>query len=95
VRLVTVPGHVARYLAAIDRMSRSDAARGTIMSELSMDELETVNGGKFSVVADKGYVGIEVSIAGYGFAVWATGGSVCGSVITPKNPTGTPGHCTP
>jgi bacteriocin-like protein len=33
------------------------------MSELSMDELETVNGGKFSVVTDKGYVGIEVSIA--------------------------------
>jgi len=90
-----VPGHLARYLAAIDRMSRSDAARETIMSELSMDELETVNGGKFSVVTDKGYVGVEVSIAGYGFAVWATGGSVCGSVITPKNPTGTPGHCTP
>jgi Bacteriocin class II with double-glycine leader peptide len=65
------------------------------MSELTMDELDTVNGGKFSLVTDKGYVGLEVSIAGYGFAVWATGGSVCGSVITPKNPTGTPGHCTP
>jgi bacteriocin-like protein len=69
--------------------------REKIMSELSMNELDAINGGKFSVVADKGYVGVEVSIAGYGFAVWATGGSVCGSVITPKNPTGTPGHCTP
>ncbi|MDI1262589.1 MAG: hypothetical protein PS018_04960 [bacterium] len=65
------------------------------MSELKMDELETVNGGKVSVVTDKGYLGIEVSVFGYGFAVWATGGSICGSTITPKNPTGTPGHCTP
>jgi hypothetical protein len=64
-------------------------------NELSTAELDAVNGGKFSIVTDKGYVGIEVSIAGYGFAVWATGGSVCGGVITPKNPTGTPGHCTP
>jgi hypothetical protein len=47
------------------------------------------------LVTDTGYVGLEVSVGGYGFAVWATGGSVCGSVITPKNPTGTPGHCTP
>ncbi len=65
------------------------------MRELPMDELEMVNGGKVSLVTDKGYVGLEVSIGGYGFAVWATGGSVCGSVITPSNPTGTPGHCTP
>ena len=65
------------------------------MSELNMDELDAVNGGKFSVVTDKGYIGVEVSIFGYGFAVWATGGSLCGSTITPSNPTGTPGHCTP
>jgi bacteriocin-like protein len=65
------------------------------VSELSIDELDAVNGGKFSVVTDKGYIGVEVSIFGYGFAVWATGGSVCGSTITPSNPTGTPGHCTP
>jgi bacteriocin-like protein len=66
-----------------------------IMNELSMNELDAVNGGKFSVVTDKGYIGLEVSIGGYGFAVWATQGSVCGSTITPSNPTGTPGHCTP
>jgi bacteriocin-like protein len=65
------------------------------MNELSIDELDAVNGGKFSVVTDKGYIGVEVSIFGYGVAVWATGGSLCGSVITPSNPTGTPGHCTP
>ena len=65
------------------------------MSELRIDELDTVNGGTFNLVTDKGYVGLEVSIGGYGFAVWATQGSLCGSVITPKNPTGTPGHCTP
>ena len=51
------------------------------MSELSMNELDTVNGGKISLVTDKGYIGLEVSVGGYGFAVWATGGSVCGSVI--------------
>jgi hypothetical protein len=66
-----------------------------IMNQLSMDELDTVNGGKISLVTDTGYIGLEVSIGGYGFAVWATGGSICGSTITPKNPTGTPGHCTP
>jgi len=71
------------------------AQQGKIMSELSMNELDTVNGGKISLVTDKGYIGLEVSIGGYGFAVWATGGSVCGSTITPSNPTGTPGHCTP
>ncbi|MBA2398602.1 MAG: hypothetical protein H0V72_07865 [Bradyrhizobium sp.] len=65
------------------------------MSEMRMDELDTVNGGKFLLVTDKGYVGLEISISGYGFAVWATQGSLCGSVITPSNPTGTPGHCTP
>jgi hypothetical protein len=69
--------------------------QGKIMNELSMNELDTVNGGKISLVTDKGYVGLEVTIGGYGFAVWATQGSVCGGVITPKNPTGTPGHCTP
>ena len=65
------------------------------MSELSINELDTISGGKVSLVTDKGYVGLEVTVGGYGFAVWATGGSVCGAVITPKNPTGTPGHCTP
>jgi hypothetical protein len=65
------------------------------MSEMRMDELDAVNGGKFLLVTDKGYVGLEISIGGYGFAVWATQGSLCGSVITPSNPTGTPGHCTP
>lgn len=65
------------------------------LEELSGAELDSVTGGGLNVVTDKGYVGVEVTVGGYGFAVWATGGSVCGSVITPKNPTGTPGHCTP
>ena len=65
------------------------------MSEMRMDELDAVNGGKFLLVTDKGYVGLEISIGGYGFAVWATQGSLCGSLISPSNPTGTPGHCTP
>jgi hypothetical protein len=64
-------------------------------AELCDAELDLVTGGGLNVVTDKGYVGVEVTVGGYGFAVWATGGSVCGSVITPKNPTGTPGHCTP
>ena len=36
--------------------------------ELSMDELDRVSGGNITVVADKDYVGIEISIGGYGFA---------------------------
>ncbi|MBN8992288.1 MAG: hypothetical protein J0H42_28945 [Rhizobiales bacterium] len=65
------------------------------MNELNMDELDTVNGGKISLVTDKGYIGLEVSIGGYGFAVWATQGSLCGSVISPSNPLGVPGRCIP
>lgn len=65
------------------------------LTELSGAELDLVTGGGLNVVTAKGYVGVEVTVGGYGVAVWATGGSVCGSVITPKNPTGTPGHCTP
>jgi hypothetical protein len=65
------------------------------LEELSGAELDSVTGGGLNVVTGKGYVGVEVTVGGYGFAVWATGGSVCGSVITPKNRTGTPGHCTP
>ena len=65
------------------------------MNELSMNELDTVNGGKISLDLDTGYIGLEVSIGGYGFAIWATQGSLCGSGISPKNPIGAPGHCTP
>lgn len=53
--------------------------------ELSSEELDHVSGGEITVVAEKGYVGIEVSIGGYGIAVWATGGSVCGQVKTPHS----------
>jgi hypothetical protein len=60
--------------------------------ELSMDELDAVNGGEVTVVIEKGYVGIEIKIGGYGVAVWATEGSVCGSVTTPTHNGGT---CTP
>jgi hypothetical protein len=61
--------------------------------ELSLDELDTVNGGGLNVVAEKGYVGVEIKIGGYGVAVWATQGSVCGSVTTPTSNHG--GKCTP
>ena len=44
--------------------------------ELSMDELDRVSGGNITVVADKDYVGIEISIGGYGFGVWVTGSLV-------------------
>jgi hypothetical protein len=57
--------------------------------ELGMDELDTVSGGDITVVAEKGYVGIEISIGGYGVAVWATGGSVCGAINTPSHRGGT------
>ena len=57
--------------------------------EMSMDELDAVSGGKFTIVAEKGYVGIEISIGGYGIAVWATGGSVCGAVTYPGHQGGT------
>jgi hypothetical protein len=52
--------------------------------ELSMDELDAVSGGGATVVAEKGYVGIEINIGGYGVAIWATNGSVCASVTTPS-----------
>ncbi len=52
--------------------------------ELSSEQLDHVCGGEITVVADKGYVGIEVSIGGYGIAVWATGGSICGQIKTPS-----------
>ena len=57
--------------------------------EMSLAELDAVNGGDVTVVVEKGYVGIEVSIGGYGVAVWATGGSLCGSVTTPTHKGGT------
>jgi hypothetical protein len=57
--------------------------------ELSMDELDRVSGGNITVVADKDYVGIEISIGGYGFGVWVTGGSVCGAINTPSHRGGT------
>jgi hypothetical protein len=60
--------------------------------ELSMDELDAVNGGDITVVIEKGYVGIEIKVGGYGVAVWATQGSICGSVTTPGHNGGT---CTP
>ena len=70
-------------------------AKRANLTELSGAELDLVTGGGLNVVTDKSYVGVELTVGGYGFAVWATGGSVCGSVITPKNPTGSPGQCTP
>jgi hypothetical protein len=61
--------------------------------ELSMDQLDAVNGGGITIVAEKGYVGVEIKVGGYGVAIWATQGSVCTSVTTPtSNPGGT---CTP
>jgi hypothetical protein len=57
--------------------------------ELSMNELDAVNGGDVTVVIEKGYVGIEIKVGGYGVAVWATQGSICGSVTTPSHNGGT------
>jgi hypothetical protein len=62
------------------------------ISELNSEELDHVNGGEVTVTVEKGYVGIEVSIGGYGIAVWATGGSICGQV---KTPNGIHSGCTP
>lgn len=53
--------------------------------ELTSEELDQVNGGEITVVAEPGYVGIEISVGGYGVAVWATGGSICGKVTTPSS----------
>jgi hypothetical protein len=60
--------------------------------ELNSGELDHVSGGEITVQIDKGYVGIEISIGGYGVAVWATGGSICGQVKTPH---GIHSGCTP
>ena len=65
----------------------------TNVYELNIDKVDMVSGGDVSVVIVKEYIGVPVTIGGYGFAVWGTEGSVCGSVITPKNPAGVPGHC--
>ena len=53
--------------------------------ELSSEQLDRVCGGEIIVTAEQGYVGIEVSIGGYGIAVWATEGSICGQVKTPHS----------
>ncbi|OPY98198.1 hypothetical protein A5906_35310 [Bradyrhizobium sacchari] len=55
------------------------------IQELSSNEMDQVVGGKVTVIAEKGYVGIEISVGGYGVAVWATQGSLCGQVVTPKS----------
>ena len=57
--------------------------------ELSMDQLDHVNGGEDTVVVDKGYVGIQIMVGGYGFGVWVTGGSLCGATFSPKHIGGT------
>jgi bacteriocin-like protein len=57
--------------------------------ELSTNELDAVSGGDITVIAEKGYIGIEIRVGGYGIAVWATEGSVCGSVRYPGHNGGT------
>jgi hypothetical protein len=52
---------------------------------LNSEELDHVCGGEVTLTVEKGYVGIEVSIGGYGVAVWATGGSICSQVKTPSS----------
>ena len=59
---------------------------------LTSGELDLISGGAITVVAEKGYVGIEISIGGYGIGVWATGGSICGQI---KTPTSIQSGCTP
>jgi hypothetical protein len=53
--------------------------------KLSSEELDRVCGGEITLTVDKGYVSLEVSIGGYGGAVWATEGSICGQVKTPHS----------
>jgi bacteriocin-like protein len=65
--------------------TREHIMTNVAICELSSEELDQVSGGEITVVAEKGYVGIEVSIGGYGVAVWATEGSVCGKVVTPHS----------
>ncbi len=57
--------------------------------EMSLEELDAVSAGEVTLVADKGYVGLEVKVGGYGFGVWVTGGSVCGAIYTPTHNGGT------
>ena len=64
-------------------MSTATANQMAAVRELTIDEIDLVSGGEITVVAEKGYVGIEISIGGYGVAVWVTEGSLCGQVTTP------------
>lgn len=57
----------------------------TYIRELNVAELDAVYGGGVTLVSEKGYVGVEISVGGYGVAIWATNGSVCASVTTPTN----------
>ena len=62
----------------------------TDIRELNIAERDAVyGGGGVTIVADKGYVGVEINIGGYGVAIWATNGSVCASVTTPTSKGGT------
>jgi hypothetical protein len=56
---------------------------GAPTGALTDEELARVSGGGIDVVVDDDYVGIEVSIGGFGFGIWVTGGSLCGSYKTP------------
>ena len=57
--------------------------------ELSLDQLDAASAGRFAVVAEKGYIGIEIGIGSWGVAIWATGGSICGAVNYPGHQGGT------
>ena len=64
--------------------------------ELSMDQLNAVNGGGLTIIAEKGCVGVEIKVGGYGVAILATQGSVCTSCTSVTTPTSNPGGtCTP
>jgi hypothetical protein len=66
-------------------MSSMNALSDASIRPLSLEELDLVSGGGATVVADKGYVGIEISVGGYGVGVWVSGGNVCGEVRTPHS----------
>ena len=64
-------------------MNAVQATAEAAIRPLSAEELDLISGGGIVVEADKDYFGIEISVGGWGVAVWVTGGSVCGEVKTP------------
>ena len=65
-------------------MNAVQATAEAAIRPLSAEELDLISGGGIVIEADQDYFGIEISIGKWSVGVWFTGGSVCGSVATPK-----------